>query len=145
MIFDGRAYFGLKLEHWRVGQTAEGRAVNGLAQIAARKGLPAPPPLDRVADADPLPARVMHGWWIVDCPCNGADFVWLDRPLQWCGSCGNAQLGGRWRRVAVPENRREIEKALLARPDPATRNWFPHETVEDLRAENAAYGLGGSA
>jgi hypothetical protein len=29
----------------------------------------------------------------------------------------------------------------MARPDPTTRHWLPGETVDDLLAENAAYGV----
>lgn len=138
MIVDGLAYFGVTLKQWATGDVPPGLRAKGLPHIAAMKGMAPPPPPDQIADTEPLAARIMHGWWIVDCPsCRGADFVWLDRPLQWCGSCGNAALGGSWRRVTLPENRQEIEAALLARPDQTTRNWFPHETVTNLLAENA--------
>lgn len=142
MILDGLAYFGVTLEQWRTGDLPKGHRNQGLPHVARLKGMGPPPALTEISDAAPLPARVMHGWWIVDCPCNGGDFVWLATPLQWCGSCGNAMLGGLWRRVTLPEHRQEIESALLARSEPSTRNWFPHETVADLLAENAEHLAG---
>lgn len=138
MIVDGRGYFGVTLKQWATGDMPLGARVRGLPHVAAAKQMAPPPSLDQVAEGEPLAARVCHGWWIVDCPdCRGADFVWTDRPLQWCGSCGNAAVGGRWRRVVVPEGRSEIEAALLARPDQTTQNWEPGESVADLLAENA--------
>jgi hypothetical protein len=71
-----------------------------------------------------------------------AEYVWLATPLFFCTSCGNASIGGRWRPVAVPADRAEIERLLLARPDPATRSWRPGETTDQLAAENVML-LGG--
>lgn len=143
MILDGLAHFGVTLEQWRTSEMPRGSQARGLAFIAQAKRMAPPPPLDQVSDAAPLAARIYQGWWIVDCPCRGADFVWLATPLVWCGSCGNAQLGGLWRRVVLPDEteRRAIEAALLARPLHASRNWIPGETVADLLAENAEHGL----
>ena len=34
-----------------------------------------------------------------------------------------------------------IERLLMMRPDPTTRNWFPGETLHDLMFENGAHGI----
>lgn len=112
------------------------------AELAARVGF-AVPPVDVVAEVPALPARVDHGRWIVDCPdCNGAEFVWLAGPhVMMCVGCWNACAGHRWRRVELPaaDVLAEIDRILQARPLPATRNWYPHESVADLAAENATH------
>jgi hypothetical protein len=38
-----------------------------------------------------------------------------------------------------------VERLLLMRPDPSTRNWWPHETLHDLMFENGAHGVFDSA
>lgn len=138
-LIDGAQYFGLALDDYRRSERPpRPRQPAGLKFTAAVVGLNPPPALDRVSKADPLPARVDHGRWIVDCPCHAASMVWLDTPLVWCGGCGNAHIFGQWQRVKLPEERAEIEAALIVRPDAANRNWFPGESVENLLAENAA-------
>lgn len=34
-----------------------------------------------------------------------------------------------------------IERLLMMRPDPTTRNWYPGETLHDLVFENGAHGI----
>lgn len=34
-----------------------------------------------------------------------------------------------------------VERLLMMRPDPSTRNWFPGETLVDLTYENGAHGI----
>lgn len=134
LIDDGRAIFGVDLAFW-------------LPQILARhpsqaRHIPLVPPTSEVDDGAPLPARVNHGRWIVDCPdCRGAMPVWVEQPLMWCSDCQNRAVGHRWRRVALPvvEERVAIEAILSQRPNPANRNWEPGEAVADLIAENAAH------
>jgi len=134
-IHDGLSLFGCPVERWWLHPR-----INTPNGPLARFGPPRP--LSDVSGADPLPARVYEGQWIVDCPdCSGADFVWVATALTMCGSCGNREVRRKWRRVAVPENRKGIERALLARPDPATRNWLPGETLSVLVSENGRAGL----
>jgi hypothetical protein len=38
-----------------------------------------------------------------------------------------------------------VERLLLMRPDPSTRNWWPNETLHDLMFENGAHGVFDSA
>ena len=88
---------------------------------------------------DPLTPRVYRGMWIVDCPCGGAQLTSKDDPRFFCIDCLNG--GSRlWRRVDWPTGHQEVERILLARPDPASRNW-QGEPVEQLRAENLARGM----
>lgn len=106
---------------------------------AARYGL-ALPGLDELAP-EAMPARVNHNRIIVDCPdCRGAEFVWTDRPILMCSNCFNAAAGNRWRPVLFVEDWAEIVSILSRRPMPASRNWSPGETLDDLRAENLEHG-----
>jgi hypothetical protein len=43
--------------------------------------------------------------------------------------------------IVWPPDPIAIEAVLLMRPDPASRNWEPGETVADLVMENAAHGI----
>jgi hypothetical protein len=103
------------------------------------------PPLDAVS-GDPLPAMVDANRWIVHCPtCSGAEFAWKTAKLFLCVTCWN---GGNdepytFRPVKFPPRMKAIERALMVRPVPASRNWTPSETVADLEAENEAHGLKG--
>jgi hypothetical protein len=93
------------------------------------------------ARGDPLPVEVNHGRWIASCPyCRGALLMDESEPF-FCPDCLMVANGGYARPVLWPENVAEIEAALLARPNPANRNWTMVETVDALRAENLAHGL----
>jgi len=116
---------GLVLRHWH-GQ--QGRV---------RVFLPTAVDLQAPAVA----VRVYRGMWIVDCPsCHGAQVAASGDHRMLCVDCFNADIGGRWRRVAWPADAPAIERVLLARPDPDTRNWTG-EPVDQLQAENAERGL----
>jgi hypothetical protein len=143
-ILDGQARFGVSLEAFY-------RRPELVAQVA-RRGVLIPPTADvdraaapALAHVNPLPDGSVR--WIAECPdCRAqgrtsAEYVWLATPLLFCTRCGNRDVGGRWRPVAVPVERAEIERLLLARPDPETRAWVPGETVAALAAENAALGV----
>lgn len=91
---------------------------------------------------DPLEAYVNHGRWVVECECHGAQRVDFNHPVYFCLSCENRAFGGRMRPIIIPENYKEIEAALLLRPDETTRNWLPGETVADLLHENEQHGIG---
>ena len=109
------------------------------------------PPLTHVvATAAPMVARINHGKWIASCTCGAPRnvvptpgcIVFLAVLLGWCVRCGNRPWGGGWRTVIVPpqDERVQIEAVLTCRPDPATRNWEPGETVADLIRENREHG-----
>lgn len=83
-------------------------------------------------------ARIEHGRWIVDCPfgCNGAQFASKQTRLFFCVDClHSGKAEGRWIAVKFPDDIDAIEAELMLRPQPLTRNWFPHETLDDLRVE----------
>lgn len=85
----------------------------------------------------PLVARINHGSWIVDCECgagNACDPAW---PITFCFGCGAEHD------VVFPAAHAEIATVLLHRPKTETRNWFPHETVHELREENRRHGIRG--
>lgn len=109
-------------------------------------------------------AQINQGAWIGTCECGGAEFVDPTEPIFFCWNCVNRANGGYVRPVEFPENREEIERAVLkrrvddvrgitdedraflARPlitftgdgrfYPATRSWIPGESVETIREQN---------
>lgn len=123
MILDGRSKFSLSL-----------------GDFLQRRGCP---PSGEVApDAAPARAEVNHGRWVALCPaCGGAEYVWWEDPRFFCVGCRNAAIGGRWRPLAVPDDRARIEAVLSVRPDPMSRNWLPDEPPAALLAENDARGV----
>ncbi|MGE3272685.1 MAG: hypothetical protein AB7P40_28355 [Chloroflexota bacterium] len=122
MIGDGRTVTGLSLAEWR--QSAP------ILKIARRRGFLVPA-LDIIADAPAVPALINWGSWKVLCPdpscLGGCEDVWREQPQLFCMKCGNRAADGHWLRVALPENRAEIEAELIAIPDQRARNWRPPE------------------
>jgi hypothetical protein len=86
-------------------------------------------------------ARVAHNRWVADCECGGAETVADGHPF-FCFSCHNFGHNGRARLVEFPPRPAAVEAYLLRRPDPLQRNWEPTETLDDLRAQNMALGVG---
>lgn len=107
----------------------------------------------------PVYARIYRGHWIADCDvCGGAMFVDPSDPVFFCVECFNRKDNGKIRPVVFPDDRQEIEQAILERPvnDFAgvtdseragrafilaggqifTRDWMPGETAEDIRKQN---------
>lgn len=89
------------------------------------------------SEAPPLKARVNHGRWLVDCECNGAELAW-DEGVFMCLSCFNAGHEHKYRTAIFPRNRKAIELLLMGRPV-ENRNWYPGESLAQLRAENEAH------
>ena len=88
----------------------------------------------------PIPAYVNHGRWVADCPaCRTglqlprgprqvkAEFVQVSDA---CVSCEYPI------QVVMPEDADLIDNALASRRLMVNRNWYPHESVGDLLAEN---------
>jgi len=86
-----------------------------------------------------ISAYVNHGRWVADCPdCNvglqlprgvfevKAEFVFVGDK---CITCDAPT------RVVMPDDADLIDAALEPRPL-INRNWYPHETVDDLLVEN---------
>jgi len=90
-------------------------------------------------------AVVSGSCWIALCPSGdgGAEFVNFEDPRFFCCNCRNRQWGGKPLRMVLPDPavRLQVETVLLKRPDPATRNWEPGESVEDLKVENLSNGV----
>lgn len=89
-----------------------------------------------------LPAWVCRSDWVVTCDVCREQVAIEPGELFFCPSCLNASHDGYARRVTFPKQKESIERILVLRPDPNTRNWLPGETLKDLEAENAAHGVG---
>lgn len=74
-----------------------------------------------------------QGRWVADCPCHGAELVAEGQPMV-CGTCAATH------QVVFPAERVEIDAVLDKRP-PANQNWYPGETVAQLKAENVTKGV----
>lgn len=89
---------------------------------------------------------VNDGRWVVRCPrqrCNGAQLASPRWTRFLCVDCNNVEFGGQWLTVEWPDDElvEAGEAALMARPDPATRNWDPSgETIGALLVENVEFG-----
>ena len=79
----------------------------------------------------------ISGWkWIVWCACGDAPSASPAWDLARCCRCGAVYRGLVW-----PAGREALCAVLRVRPGRATRTWHSGETLERLRAENAAHGL----
>lgn len=86
----------------------------------------------------PVAARVNWGRWICDCPvCTSALQLQPGTGGFRCWDCG-ASIEVVWPDVAM---QRGVERLLMMRADPKTRNWTNDETLEDLLRENAVHGV----
>lgn len=112
-----------------------------MRQRAQAAGVTVAAPSER-SETTPILAQVNHNRWIALCPdCSGSEYVWLDEPVFMCETCWNAAIGGQWRPITVPADAEAITRVLMARPQLASRNWLPDETLTTLRGENVAHGL----
>lgn len=78
-------------------------------------------------------ARVNHGRWIADCPrpyCNNAILLSPRQAQFHCSGEGGCRLISD---VEWPADADGIWDALLERPVPGTRNWYPHGHQEAVR------------
>lgn len=89
-----------------------------------------------VAPGPPLVAYVNWGRWVIDCRCGSGAAVELRKREAYCFECG-----GIHRDVQLPpaDILTQIESVLERRTHLSAQNWSPTETVDDLRAENAAH------
>lgn len=82
-------------------------------------------------------AFIYQGNWGTSCPhCAQRMFTHPEWRLACCIECGALCSS-----VIVPDNYRDIERVLLARPLRPTQNWTPPETLDALIAENEAHGI----
>lgn len=83
-------------------------------------------------------ARVNWSRWIADCPnpfCTSALAVAREQPWFACLDCDATA------EIVWPRYCEDVERLLVMRPDPITRNWEPGETLQDLYRENAEHGI----
>lgn len=79
-------------------------------------------------------AYIYHGDWVADCPrpgCNNAEHLFAStspggprvRKVDFfrCSSCGLEAF------VDWPRNMLDLSQALMQRPIPHTRNWYPQD------------------
>ncbi len=88
-------------------------------------------------------ARINASRWIVDCPlpgCHEAVHTAPGLPF-FCPNCLNVTNYGHAYQVQFPVKLDLIEQVLSQRPLPASRNWAPGETIEQLTQENWQHGL----
>ncbi len=84
----------------------------------------------------PIAARINDGSWLVDCGCRNAPLTSPAWGVAYCFGCGVRHTN-----VVFPDEHGAIASVLLERPRMENRNWFPGESVEDLRAQNRAHGV----
>ncbi len=78
-------------------------------------------------------AYVNFGRWVADCYwCKKGMLTRPDWGIAYCATCGAQYEKGS---VIFPEDP-EVERALLARPDPDTQHWDDKQTAADLWREN---------
>lgn len=93
-------------------------------------------------ESDPLLASICRSAWVVHCDvCHEQLFI-EPGEVYFCPNCLNAKHGNRARLVIFPNesDRAEIEKLLLKRVVPDTRNWNASETIGDLVKEQISHG-----
>jgi len=92
---------------------------------------------------EPLPAVIIASQWAVKCDvCREIIAAEPGEPF-YCPACQNQANSFRPRPVTWPAERREIERLLLLRPDPGTRNLPVGSTLVDVRLDNVVHGLEG--
>lgn len=113
--------------------------------VVARSDLGFDPPA--LKKGQRLNAFINEGRWLVQCPCGngaGASHEWGVAICVECGAVHGA---------VFPRDRHLVEQVLLARPDQATRNYYPDaamaahvglaapERLAHLILENREHGL----
>lgn len=98
-----------------------------------------------------VPAYVNYGRWVADCPfCPGAEQVYgelqhkdrIPYPYGIVDSTLHCGYTGKTAPVVFPAHAPQIISILRRRPRARNRNWYPHESVQDLIDENRAHGVG---
>jgi len=91
-----------------------------------------------------------HSRWIVTCPfvdpkmgrsCGGAQCASITDPRFFCLTCHNAAINGAFVMVEWPDEamRAEIEAILTPVEDITCRNWWPYESIAELREQAARW------
>lgn len=83
-------------------------------------------------------AHANWGRWVASCGlCPSAEQLRPHTPYFECRECG-AVTEIIWPPEAMVAG---VERLLMMRPDPSTRNWIPGEALHDLMRENAEHGI----
>lgn len=79
------------------------------------------------------------GRWVARCGAcaHGAEQLQRHAPDFQCTFCGMV-TDVIWPSLEMVKG---VERLLMMRPDPSTRNWLPGETLPDLMWENGAHGI----
>ena len=123
-----------------------------IARWFVRNGLGSVPELDRKRGV--VKARIRQGRWVVLCEnpgCNSAVIADEKERCFICAECGSPENDRHWYARSSGRRRRSAIRSrslLLARPAISvsrawSRNWEPGESLADLQAQNALYGVGG--
>jgi hypothetical protein len=84
-------------------------------------------------------AEIIRSNWVAECPhCQSYILIEPDE-LFFCPDCLMQGSQGYAAFIRWPDQIDAIVEALAQRADPATRNWLLHETLDDLRRENAEH------
>ena len=87
-----------------------------------------------------------HGRWVVECAAPDC-LAALKAPATVCDCrdeqvCDHPQIPCNTRfRTVMPVDVDTIQRLLDYRPKRVNRNWYPSETVEDLKTENVTHGV----
>lgn len=95
--------------------------------------------LSVIPSEDVLVPYINHGRWVADCPCGAGIAI---NPLWSTAACLDTGCHRTFSHISMPADWQELEGALLLRPFLKNRNWTRQETLNDLRVENFARGLG---
>lgn len=83
-------------------------------------------------------AHASWGYWAARCGlCPSGEMLQRFQPDFECSFCGMVT------EIIWPSEDMVygVERILMMRPDPSTRNWFPGETLNDLVWENGEHGI----
>lgn len=70
----------------------------------------------KIDNLQTVSAFVADGRWLVTCPiCTEPAYATPADPIHFCAMCGNEYIKGNVARVVFPENREQVEAALLKR------------------------------
>lgn len=94
----------------------------------------------------PTSAFLNHGRWVIQCPaCNMGWLVSPAAPMELYdvqGGTHDVCFCG-WRGLVVfPEDKDLIDRVTSYRLRPDQRNWYPGESLLELRLENVLHGDG---
>lgn len=101
-------------------------------------------PTETALDLPPLYVYVSTGRWVVDCPnplCGSSQVASKTDQRFYCVECANIAVSGKYIPVIWPDEPDAIEHVLSLRPLAFHQNWHAHETLADLRDENALHGI----